>query len=297
MFKHLKISATGILMLLVALTGAAKKTEFSDILPRYSAIVAGVDFVALCDTPQGALTFKELENIIPEKLNHVTGAFFACDAAGRRISLLLPFSEPVNITEFDGCAGIKLTDSGKKLSSKVYFINFVPDERKPVRVTQLKPELLSIYASYHRHDPFAPDHSGIAPEIKKLIPKRKNILVWIVGMPSFTDKILCDIQYFDLTLEKDISDRLLMHGKVICKDQFKAMLIANILPVVLSFFLNEEYCVAPETTLNAVKALNIRQDNNVLRFSCTEPEKSLQLLREIIVNQLPVVRHATGGGK
>lgn len=283
--RQIRLGAIGIFMLFASWLGAVEK-DAADYLPRHTAIAAGLDFTALCENPQSASVFKRVKVLLPEKLKSADKAFFSCDASGRRVSLLLSFLSPVNITDLNAVPGVELSASDESSPYPLYFVNHVPAERKPVRAAQITPEILAVYAAYHRHNPFAPDLQGMSAEMKSIVPRRKDILFWGYGVPGFNDPIVREIKYFDLTLELNIDGNIVLHGKVICKNNFTAILIDNMLPGILAVFLAEECFVPVDLTLSALNALNIRQERNVLRFSCTESEKVLELLSVIIENKL-----------
>ena len=281
-----KSFAVAIFMTVITFTVAA--ADIVQLLPPYSAVVIGVNLNALCSHQQGAILFdRHIAPLTDAPLERVDEAYSACDINGRKRVLMVRFDQSETLTRLAAALAGKKAPDGEY---PAYILQNISGSRGVHRLCLLDENTAGIYWRFPENQPFRPDCRGLDEQFMRYMPERSGVMLRALGFPKSGNRYLQQISAFDFVLESDCSGELLFHGKFVCRSVSGAAMASLVLSTFAPEILEERYRIPPGLTLAAIRALQIRRDGNVLRFSCRDVEPVIVMFAAAVKNMIPDYR-------
>jgi len=268
--------------------GAAEK-DITALLPRYAALVAGVDLCALNSHAQGGEIFDAIQSLSDVPLDIIHQAVFACDAAFRRRVSAVSLIEAEEVGRL-----LKKLEHRKTTenvgSEPVYLINSELNKRSAVRLMKLDDRRLGVYFKFPADQHFEPDRSGIPDVLEKIVPRRSGVLGFIAGIPQSQRAVIRNIVNYYAALESGVDEELILHGKIIFKSNAAAAAARICLPNAVALMLLNQSQISIADTLKAFASLNLRREKNIIYFSCKEFVPLLKIFISVTHGKIPSIQ-------
>ena len=261
--------------------------ELTGLLPAHSAMVAGADFAALRQHSIDIIEFSPLLDACGKIAGQLQYLIAAGDHNGRRRMILGKFA-PADMVE-------KLCRSYTRqlvLPENVYYIKGQADDRRNIRMVRLKADTLGIYTSFPPRCTLPEIPASDGCRAAPYLPRRSGLLLWGVGVPESKKEFLKDLCYFEFALEKDFSQNLRLHGRLICRDSLSALAAELFFRHAVPLLLLQKYQINTDESIAAVKAMQLKRNGRHLNFSTRDIQPVIRVVARILHDEISSFREA-----